>query len=198
MLMSGMYLLVHTGLRYWRLGQAYQQAEQQAQIGIRKVTGELANSSRGAFQQAGVKARATAPTSFVLFPSAQARLPASSGHFAYSPALELQYQKWVAFYFRAADSTLVRCEKDPNPVGAFVAPADWNTLYPDFTADMEPLTGFPDVQVVARDIEAFSVVDGPPQTLLVSVTARSQTGSTTAGARFTRIGFQSQVRLENP
>lgn len=103
-LMTSLYFVLVGGLRHHRLTGAQQEAQQEAMVGMRRISAELTNTHQGAFTH-GIK-----PVGYVIFISADEPLPVSPGNWTYENGTQLLYKKWVCFFHDPVKSELRRSE----------------------------------------------------------------------------------------
>ncbi|MBI3925356.1 MAG: hypothetical protein HY319_07455 [Armatimonadetes bacterium] len=177
LLLGGIYLLVTSGMRYLQLGTAYESVQQQSQVGVRKMVDEVGNSSRAALFFDAV------PTSHLILLSADRPLP-DQDPWTYASG-QLQYRKWVCFYWNQAERTLVRSELDAGG------------LFTDPTAPPRPglaaLQAAPS-RVLAREISGLIFSFGATnQFVRIQISAEEDTASD----RVTRVTLATEVQLQN-
>lgn len=179
LLFSGLYVTVFGAMRYLRKSDVYQDVLRQAQVGLLKVSQELVNTSASS-RTLG------AGNQHILFLSPDVLLPAS-GPWTYTATGQLQYKKWVCFYFDAASGSLRRCERALGaPQTSPPAPAA-----PDFASQMLPLPA----KTIARFVVNAQFLAGPSPTVtdVVLTTTRQ-----TASDRDSRLALRTSIRMENP
>lgn len=180
-LTGGITLVTMNGMRYFRLGYAYQTAQQQALVAMRKMVDELQNSRRDSVSSSS----SPSVDPHVTFLSARAPEP-NAGSLVHDDQGRLLWQKWVCYYL-STDRQLIRSERplDETPPGLVVPPLP---AAPP-VAELAALAG----RRVADGIEAVTFNPGPQRYLDLSITGRAETGSD----RSTRVILRSRVWLLN-
>jgi len=180
-LTGGITLVTMNGMRYFRLGYAYQTAQQQALVAMRKLVDELQNSRRDSVSSSS----SPSPEPHLVFLSARPPEP-TTGALVHDVDGRLLWQKWVCYYL-TTDRQLVRTERplDETPPGLIVPPLPAAPL----VAEMAALQG----RRIADGIEAVTFNPGPLRYLDLSLTGRAETGSD----RSTRVILRSRVWLLN-
>lgn len=181
LLLSGIYMLLVGGLGFVRDGSAYQTAQQQALVGMRWLSSETCNSTRVR------RSPALGPTTnstHLIFLSPD---PIGGGSWTYSGA-ELEYQKYVCFFWDSASSQLIRTEQ------ALSSPAiSILTDPPPSLATMQAIPE-PDRRVIARQITDLRINEGStPDQIVFEITGEEAT----SWDRSTRVTFRTQIRMEN-
>jgi hypothetical protein len=177
LLLTGVYSVVEGGARYYRLAQAHQTVNQQAVIGMERVTRELSTASQSTTLPASAS-----PQDHVLFLSAEPAATATGGFTFDGPSLE--WKKWVCFYVNGSDQ-LVRAEDELTLV--VTSPSAAPTR--DFVTDMLPLPARP----VAQGITEVEFMRAAPAVMQVEIVASTRTGS----GKSTDVRLLSSVRLIN-
>lgn len=183
LLMGCIVMVVQGGMRYLRLGTAYQDAQSQTLVGMRRMLQELGECSVA--QRAPASPLADADHVIALWPQPEA--PATLWTYKGS---ELEYHQWVGFYRDAQTNDLVRATQ--RIAGAPVASRDAPPAPPldDFL-----LSRNPSARVLARGITDLRINDGPTgQQLSIRLTGSVVTGTD----KHTAITHRSVVTLANP
>lgn len=183
LLMSSLYLLLLYGMRYRQQSEVYQQVHQQANVGLRKITTELAASNIST-----VSFGASPP--HLIFLSLERPLADPNRNvYTYSATGSPEWQKWVCFYVDEAADELWRAEIVPAGVPITLPPAPAPPALSAFQAVAPP-----DRYVVARNVETMSAGPGAiAQTVDLSVTATELVNSTDA----TTLTLNTELRVSN-
>ncbi|MGE0494936.1 MAG: hypothetical protein AB7S38_37360 [Vulcanimicrobiota bacterium] len=182
LLLGSIYLLMHSGMRYFRLGEAYQTVQQETVVGLRKLSDELANASTNSVSYSN------APFPHVYFLSAE-RPQTVAGQPTHDPAGDLEWRKWVCYYHDAAGRRLMRVEEalgTPTvvPVGA-TPPAPPGTA-PYFQA-------LPGASSLGSHVTGLSFTAEAGAAVLIRLTCQTDTASD----KTTTITLQNIVRFVN-
>lgn len=182
LLMGCIAMVLEGGMRYLRLGGAYQDAQNQTLVGMRHMLEELG--------QCTVVCRAPSPavnSDFVIVLSPEPLPPA--GGWTYQ-GTGLEYHQWLCFYRDGASNELVRATL-PIAGGPFLS-GDAPPAPP--LAEFQPPSGGSS-QPIARGVTEFLVNDGPTgQQLSLRLTCSVATNS----QKNTVITNRSVVTLPNP
>ncbi len=184
LLLASIVMVMQAGMRYQRLGAAYQEAQSQSMVGLKKMVEELSQSTP-------IKRLPASPFSdakHVIALSPQPPPPAES--WSYQGG-SLQYHQWMAFYHDGTAHTLVRATLPVNG-----GPCT-STLAPDAPPLGDFQTASRDLQLrpLAHGVKAFSIGEnGNARQLIVSLTCSVATNSQSS----TDITTRGVVTMENP
>lgn len=183
LLLTGIYLLLISGLGFVRKGAAYQTAQQQSLVGIRWMTHDISNGT------AAQRSPALTPTSdadHIIFLSPET---ADNGPWTYLAVRQLEYYRWVCFYWNSATNELVRTaellgtQSIASTAGA--APA---------LATMQGVVDPNLRRVIARNVVDLKINEGSqPDMVLIEISCEEATASD----KVTRVTYRGQVRMEN-
>jgi hypothetical protein len=187
-LLGGVTIYVQSGLKLFRGGDAYKEAQKDAMLTMRKVSGEITNSTFATDAGGGrIVCSPTANTS-IIFPSAD-DLSTADNHsiWVYDEATgDLMWRKWVMFAVNPTDKTLLKSEFsfDDNTNRTNIpippTPGDFPQTTEQFGRNMKSLQV--DWLEVGRVAEIALTTETPPMT------------GTHKG---TRIELRTSVRIEN-
>ncbi|MEW6278921.1 MAG: prepilin-type N-terminal cleavage/methylation domain-containing protein [Candidatus Eremiobacterota bacterium] len=181
-LLGGLYLLLVGGARHFQHGRAYQTAQQEATVAIRRLELELQNTDPGSvfFDNA-------APTPHIIFLSATTDL----GGFAFDPAGGILWNRWVCYYLNEATREMTRSELDVAPP-QIAPPYPARPALPAFQAAPSPQRR----RVVARSLERVGdpfLTGATGEHIAIRLAGRQDTASD----RFTRVELTTEVRMLN-
>lgn len=184
-LLGGVSMVVVGGTRYLQTGTAYQTAQNESLVAMRKVMEDLGRSTA----QFRRPASPLTDSDHIIFLSPDP--PGGSTTWTYNND-ELQYHFWICYYWDVGRQELVKARL---PVGG--TPITRSTI-PVPTAP--PLANFKppgnnDVRVVARGVTDFAVNDGATAQQL---SVRISTSVATASDKQTTVTTRSLVRMPNP
>jgi Prokaryotic N-terminal methylation motif len=177
-LMGGVYAVVIGGFKYLRLAQAHETVNQQAAIGMKRITMELANASQSGYVVGG-----PAADQHIMFLSMSGPLPADPDDRTFQGA-QVEWKKWVCFY-RNGNGQLVRAERPlAGPATDPSVPAP-----PNFAADILPLPANP----IAQNVDKLDFAPAGAAIIRVILETRVDTSSD----HLTNLRLESSVRLIN-
>ena len=182
LLLGALYLLMASGMRYFRLGEAYQTVQQETVVGLRKLGDELANASTNSVSYSN------APFPHVYFLSAD-RPQNVAGQPTYDSAGDLEWRKWVCYYHDVAGRRLMRVEEalgTPQvvPVGAAAPAAPGGAAY---------FQGLPGATSLGSHVTGLSFTAEPGSAVLIRLTSQTDTASD----KTTTVTLQNVVRMMN-
>ncbi len=182
MLLSGLYLLLISGLGFVRKGAAYQTAQQQALVGMRWLTQDIANGTAIGRMPALTPA---VDANHIIFLSPET---ANNGPWTYL-GRELEYYNWVCFYWNSGTGEVIRAV-EPLATQSVAALAPAAPTLAVMQAIVDPLRR----RVVARNITDLKINEGSqPEMVLIEITGEQATASD----KVTSVTFRGQVRMEN-
>lgn len=198
MLLGGLYLFVSNGARYLRLGVAFQDAQSEALVAMRRLTEELATSTEIARSPG-----APLDSDHIIFlspdgPPLSGETPAAGDpEWFHDPTdLSLAYRRWVCYYWNSTTLELVRAQQD---VGATPVTTDPPPTAPSL-ASFQALPGrvvargISDPELAALGLPPFRVSqDSDPKLLDVQLSATVETASD----KVTTVTTRSVVRMPN-
>ncbi|MGE0494785.1 MAG: hypothetical protein AB7S38_36580 [Vulcanimicrobiota bacterium] len=185
LLLGGVTMVVVGGVRYLQTGSAYQTAQNESLIAMRKLVEDLGRSTA----QFRRPASPLSDSDHIIFLSPEP--PAGGSDWTYNND-ELQYHFWICYYWDMGQRELVRARL---PVGG--TPITRSTI-PVPTAP--PLANFRppannDVRVIARGITDFAINDGATAQQLA---VRLSSSVATASDKQTTVTTRSLIRMPNP
>lgn len=186
LLLGGVYLVVSNGARYLQLGAAFQNAQSESLVGMRKLVEELSIST----DQGRVMA-APIDSDYVIFLSPQPD-PShpEAPSWTYKDGVDLEYYRWVCYSWDQAEQALVRAELPVNPSPLLGVTTDPPPLAPTL-ATFQAADG----RVVARGVNDLRIsVDTTPDRLEI----RLSTTVDTASDKQTTVTTRSIAKMPNP
>lgn len=174
-------LVVQMGMRYTRKGTAYQDAQKQSLVSMKKITDEL---SRGTATRRSPAALLS--SDHIIFATPVLQDPAQNWTY---DGTNLLYKSWSCFYFDAANEELLSLRR---PFAAPVMSSDI-PLPPELVEMLTPEAT--DTRVVmARGVKEFVLNDGPTSKLVsIKLSVSVATGTDV----YTTVKSQTMVEMPN-
>lgn len=184
LLMGGVYSVVVGGFRYLRLAQAQETVNQQALVGMRRMTTLLEGGS-----QSNLVIGGAVDDQHIIFLSLSGPEPADPDVLTFTGVLP-NWQKWVCFYKNAQDQ-LVRAEL---PVGT-PGPDPLAHAAPTFAGDILPL----DAQPIAQNVFRLNFNYATPPQVAIELETKVDTNSgTVTNPTSTNLRMEASATLLNP
>jgi type II secretory pathway pseudopilin PulG len=92
-LLTGLYLLLVGGMRYYQQAQSYRTAQQDALVAMRALCEDMQDSRASCVMRDNAAA-----DPYVIFVSAQRPYPNNAGPIQHDPSGQVSWQKWVCYY----------------------------------------------------------------------------------------------------
>lgn len=174
-------LVVQAGMRYSRKGAAYQDAQRQSLVSMKKLTEEI---SKGTLTRRDPSVLLN--SDYIIFASPVQ----SDSHSDWSyDSTNLLYQGWVAFYLDASAEELLMVRR---PYSAPVTSA--NIPLPPELAEIQTSETGDTRTVLARGVKEFLLNDGPVSKLVsIKLSVAVATGTDT----FTTVKSQTMAEMPN-
>ena len=178
LLMGCIVLVVQAGMRYARKGTAYQDAQKQVLVSMRRMVEDFATGTP-------VRKDPTVlnDSNHIIFAAPIPDDPA--GPWLYKDS-NLLFQAWVAFYEDTTTEELVRV-RQPFTAPLLSGEVPFAPLLTDMEAD-------PAKRILAKGVKEFSLNDGP-NTNLISI--KLSVGVATGTNRFTTVTSQTMAEIPN-
>jgi Prokaryotic N-terminal methylation motif len=182
LLMGSIVLVVQGGMRYMRKGAAYQDAQKQTLVCMKKIIEDLSVSTPSRIEPPSP----LADSNHIIFLSP---VPDPLGDWSYDGS-SVEYQAWICYYREAASNTLIRIRRP------LAGPSTSNELDdPPVLADFTSPEGGDIRTVVGRGVTDFRVNDGPTsQMLSITLASSVETGTN----KNTTVVSRSMATMPNP
>jgi hypothetical protein len=186
-LLGGVSLYVQSGLQLYRTGDAYKEAQKDAMLSLRKMTGEIANSTFADKAGGARIALPTEPDQLIVFPAADDLSTSANNQIWVHDGTsgELLWRKWVLFSLNREERLLEKRE-----LAMKGTPRD-NLAVPPLPENFAGAG-----QSYGRNIDEVTVSWLDPGDML-EVVLWTETPPKTGTREGTRIELRTSVRIEN-
>lgn len=178
LLMGCIVLVVQAGMRYARKGTAYQDAQKQVLVSMRRMVEDFAAGTPVRKDPAVLN-----DSNYIIFASPIPDDPAAPWLYKNTSLL---FQGWIAFYEDTTTEELVRVRQP------FKLPLESGNV--PFAPPLSDFEADPAKRILAKGVKEFSLNDGP-NTNLISI--KLSVGVATGTNRFTTVTSQTMAEIPN-